>query len=191
MEFSEKKIEDLIVNNIKSGNIEALRKRGLYGVEKYDKFFRQFNLGKYGILDLVGVRYDPFMQSSGCLKSFNIGVIEIKKGEVNNKTFLQAIRYCKGIEVLLKHYKMTASFEICLIGTSISNDEFVYVNDFIDNLSVYTVQLDLEQGITFKSEHGYELTEYTKPLVSEITVADLKGYVKDKIKEYVTEPFQF
>lgn len=192
MEFSEKKIEDLIINSIHSGNIIKLHVRGLYGLTNYDKFFRQLDLGDYGRLDLVGLKYNRYRQEVGCVKSFDVCVIEIKKGEINYNSYIQAIRYCKGISVMLDKIKMTANFEIILIGTSVCTSDFIYLPDFVENLKIYTVNLDLEKGITFKNEYGYEQSNAKNIKIPTEIYIDVQEYIYSQIKDYVNsiqEPF--
>lgn len=182
MEISEKKIEDLIVECISNGRLDKLRDRGLEDIYHYDRFYRQFNLGGYGRLDLVGMRYRHEPNSYGCEKYLDILLIEVKKGEINVQTFLQSLRYCKGIEVLLRKYNLKPNIEICLIGTSVCNDDFVYASDFISNLSIYTLNLCLDNGISFKKESNYSLIGEKSPIVSEATTADITKYIRDKVK---------
>lgn len=191
MEFSEKMIEDLIVDSIESGQISKLEKRGLGHVCHYHQFFRQFDLGEYGRLDLVGLKYEHAQQWRHNKKFFDINVIEIKKGEINSGSYLQAIRYCKGIEVLLEKYNMEANFHITLIGSSVCSGDFIYLPDVVDNLTIFTICLDLDNGITFKNHHGYRLNKGKQTLVSEVTIADLQKYVKGKIREYLTDDLPF
>ena len=189
MIISEKDIEDLIVKCIKNGDSHKLHERGLDGLYHYDKFFRQFDLGDYGRLDLAAVKYDPCDQSKYCQKKLNVVVIEIKKGEINIGAFLQAIRYCKGIEHLLDRYNLDVNFKIKLIGTSVCKSDFVYLPDFFYSLDIYTVHLDLDTGITFKNERGYHLTNARQAPVTATHILDMKEYIKGKIQERINEPF--
>lgn len=185
MDFTEKNIEDLIYENLKKGKLDVLAKRGIEKIKNYSFFSRQVDLGEYGRLDLVGINYlhQPFL--SGQYKSLQIAVFEIKKGQINKDTLFQAIRYCKGIEQYLLLYELKATFEIFLIGMSVASDDFCYATDFIDNLNIYTVKLDLEQGIKFKEERGYRLNESKFKIHNDINSVVRKLMV-DNIRKKVT-----
>lgn len=179
MMFSEKNIEDLIAKSINDGKIQELSKRGLYGLYKYERFFRQVDLGSYGRLDLAAINYNRNEQDSGCLKRLNVAVIEIKKGEINTGTLMQATRYCKGIDHLLQKNKMCANFEIFLIGTSICKSDFCYVPDIFQNVRIYTVDIDLEKGVNFNCESGYCLSDPNLHLREDHAI-HIKSYLKEK-----------
>lgn len=160
MDFTEKDIEDLIFDAIKNNNTDALQERGLHGINGYDLFSRQLDLGEYGRLDLVGINYDHNRFHVGEYRVLDVGVFEIKRGVINKETFFQAIRYCKGIEDYLDTgFNMKARFEIFLIGTSLCMDDFCYTADFVRNLNVFTVKLDLDKGIRFYSKRGFTLAD--------------------------------
>lgn len=185
MEFSEKKIEDLIYNAIKSGKVDELNKRGLYGINNYKFFCRQLFLGEYGRLDLVGLNYrhtPGWFQEEN--KVLEVGVFEIKKGEIDIKAFIQAIRYCKAISHYCNAFPFSVEFKIFLIGTDISKDDFCYMGDIINNVYIYSVSLDLELGITFKRECGYNLTiaNFKPQLDVEFSI---KKMIKDVIRKDV------
>lgn len=164
MNILEKHLEDLIYDNIKDGNVDLLSRRGLYFLKKYKAYKRQLELGDYGRADLVGFDYNPYSEYyRNCSKILDVGVIEIKKDEININTFLQAIRYCKGIQKYLEHRFPTIQpeFKIFLIGTTISVTDFCYVTDFVSNLSIYTTKIHLEHGIHFHEECEYSVSNAT------------------------------
>lgn len=185
MEFSEKKIEDLIYNAIKSGNIEQLGSRGMYGVGRYKFFCRQLFLGEYGRLDLVGLNYrhgHGYFEPEN--KVLEVGLFEIKKGEIDYKAFIQAVRYCKAIHHYCDPFSITTNFKIYLIGTSVSKDDFCYISDILDGVEIYSVVLDLEKGIRFNREMGYTLSNPNfKPQLD--VECSVKKMIKDVIRKEV------
>lgn len=191
MQFSEKAIEDLIVNALESGEGDKLIKRGFYSLSGCHLLFRQFNLGDYGRLDLATVAYNTEDQEIGAWKRIRINVIEIKKGEVNYSTFIQAIRYCKGIEKLLEVYHITPLFYITLIGTSMCQSDFCYLPDFFDNLSIYTISLNLDTGIKFKTEHDYEIKNSKVPYVSVENIHSLRSHMISQTRKKVLQDNPF
>lgn len=186
MNVLEKEIEDLIYDSLKQGKSKILVDRGLRPICWFDTFKRQLDLGDYGRLDLVGFRYEH-IDVDGDKKVLNIGVFEIKKGEVNNDTYIQAIRYCKGLQHYIgdKYPCLTLTFKIILIGTSVSKSDFVYLTDFTPNLSIYTTRIDLEKGVTFKLEQAYYNTKSRPIKGDEVFESEFKKYVKKKIYEHV------
>lgn len=185
MNISEKNIEDVIYDCLKANQKFQLVKRGLEGLRPYAKFFRQLNLGSYGRADLIGLSYDQFH------KSFNICVIEIKKGTSDYSAFMQAIRYCKAIERYLDTINMEALFKIILIGNNVCQSDFCYISDFVTELEIYSVSLDLDKGINFKREGGYYEKNERLPIIPEDTIETIKEYVKGTIRDVVfnDEPF--
>lgn len=112
------------------------------------------DLGKYGRADIIGFHYKrdhwQYME-----KILEIHIIEIKKGEINFDTLKQAIRYAKGIEELCSPYQtFSLSFRFTLIGSAICLTDFIYLADFMYNLSIFTTELTID-GIYFKKEQGY------------------------------------
>lgn len=185
MNILEKELEDLIYGCLNNDKISLLRERGLGCVSRYDVFKRQADLGSYGRLDFVGFRFNASEQITTYIKSIHVGVFEIKKGEINIDTYLQAARYCTGIRDYIekRHNWIEASFNIYLIGTSISKDEFSYLPDLVDNLSVYTTSIDLEKGIIFKNENGYRIRDAKLPIEDKEFEATFYEYMKNKTKE--------
>lgn len=151
MNFLEKNLEQIIFETPN----DKLENRGLSinGLKK-----RQQQIGNYGISDLITVERDRVSDK------LNITVYELKKDEINTGTFLQGIRYCKGISNYLSKHKEWISFEIhlTLIGSSIDKrSDFIYLPDILNtryfNFRCYTYQYDFD-GITFKRHTNYCLT---------------------------------
>lgn len=185
MNISEKNIEDVIYDCLKSGQKYQLVERGLSGFRPYAKFYRQVHLGTYGRADLIGLYYDKFY------KRLNFCVIEIKKGASDYNAFIQAIRYCKALERYLESIGMDAEYKIILIGNNVCQSDFCYISDFVPELEVYSVSLDLNKGIKFKKEGGYYENNERLPIIPDDIIASIKEYVKGTIRDAVfnDEPF--
>ena len=161
--FLEKNLEDIIFES----DADELSERGL---EIYGKLYRQFNLGKYGIADLVlyhKCEYDIEKRSShraDCL----VTVFELKRKLIDINALMQAVRYVTGLIFYnKKHYKnYTFQYKIVLIGSEIdSKPEFLYFPELI--ISNYqNTQLDIDKivGIEFvKYSYGLDGINFDYP----------------------------
>lgn len=147
------------------------------GLNIYGKLFRQLRIGNYGIADIVEVcRYSPkFVNDENGNRvivqsgSLFITVYELKKEKIGVSSFLQAIRYAKGIQRYLYGRDFyDFSISICLIGKTIDiSSSYIYLSDMIfgdgsegayDFLENYTYSYDLD-GLKFKQESGYKLID--------------------------------
>jgi hypothetical protein len=155
MIISEKELEDMIFNADK----EELYKRGLYLPKTLR---RQVRIGNYGIADIVGFERGFF--DFGCVYQPCIYIYELKKEEINIYTFLQAVRYAKGIISYFRHKRYSApKIYITLIGGNIDMaSDFLYLPDLLDGdsiaLELYTYSLSFN-GIYFKRYSGYGLRD--------------------------------
>lgn len=166
MKFLEKNLEDII---FEADNVD-LNKRGLpiFGDKR-----RQIRIGNYGICDLITVKrlHDYRLSDAygGIHPYLNITVYELKKDFVTINTFLQGIRYIKGIERYLDYRNsyIDVRFNLVLIGSSIDNsNDLIYLPDLLIHdieepnysigLGLYTYEYDFD-GISFKSHKGYKL----------------------------------
>jgi len=159
MDFLEKDLEQIIFD----ADHEELFDRGLflYGAKK-----RQLNIGNYGIADIV--YFHRVREPIG--NYLVVTIVELKQKQINVGTFLQAIRYAKGIERYLKKRKFSfyVKFEIMLIGRTVDiNSSFSYMFDFFRNdlnygdatrVSGYTYDYDID-GISFREVADYKLSK--------------------------------
>lgn len=162
MKFLEKDLEEIIYESHKNNKKELYEK----GLPTIGKMHRQLRIGNYGIADLVTFnKCFSYYHDSNCLK---ITVYELKKEKAGISAFLQAVRYCKGISqyVKFRNKDICLSFEIVLCAKEIdTNSDFIFLNDFMSDswigvgihLSCYSYSYGLN-GIKFKLEHGYSLT---------------------------------
>lgn len=154
MNILEKTIEDLVYENLKTyEGIVKLKSRGLYNLDMPSQYYRQLNLGSYGIADIIGIKY---FRNEEKQKTLSVNVIEIKKDAINYDTLKQAIRYAKGFEDFIGS-NFNYEFKFTLIGTSVCKSDFIYFPDVCPNINVYTVSLDLERGIRFKNYSNWSI----------------------------------
>lgn len=162
MSFLEKDLEDIIFDT----DNQILCSRGL---PIRGKKFRQLRIGNYGVADIVSYRKKYSFDEDA--PYIVIDIWELKKGEINIETLLQALKYCKGIMRYLWRYRGFYSFNINinLVGRSIdTRRSFIYLTDLIGvesgegcecrltEISYYTYEYDFD-GISFREESGYGL----------------------------------
>jgi hypothetical protein len=119
-------------------------------------------IGNYGIADLVTL--SRFTQHSVFIE-----VIELKRGEVNIDTYIQANRYLSGIKRYIErfHPKLRVVYSTTIIGRSINLGDWVYLIDDAPNLKVITYKYDID-GISFSSHSKYFLKDegFSKSAIS-------------------------
>lgn len=162
MKLSEKELEDIV---FQSSN-ESLQERGL---RIYGKKIRQLRIGNYGIADIVTFDRDIEEIEGKDTSILNIDIVELKQDIINVQTFLQSIKYVKGItEYLEKRDFYNFRINVILIGTKVDMSSFVYLPDIIrfnnecnnlyGSLKLYKVSYDVN-GINFKNLYGYKLVD--------------------------------
>jgi hypothetical protein len=162
MKLSEKELEDIV---FKSSN-QALQEKGL---EIFGRKIRQLKIGNYGIADIVAFSRAVEEIEGNTTSILDIDIIELKQDIVNIQTFLQSIKYVKGItEYLYKRHFFKFRINITLIGTSVDMSNFIYLPDLIrlnnecydlyGRLNFYKVSYDVN-GINFKNISGYKLID--------------------------------
>ena len=159
MSFLEKDLENIIWES----DNEKLREKGL---EIYGKKFRQIRIGNYGIADLITVdrRLD-------CYEEYflDITIYELKKEKAGISAFLQAIKYCKGIQTYMLNKRSNTLFKlnIVLCAKNIDTEsDYIYISDLISSdeyeniCSVYNYSFNYGiDGIIFKQEKNYNLID--------------------------------
>jgi hypothetical protein len=167
MNFLEKDLEQIIYEAPK----EQLRERGLPIV---GTTLRQVRIGNYGVADLITIQKPDFIpyesgfhfHDSHCL----VTIYELKQDKIGISTFLQAIRYAKGISSWYYQSKFCLTdihlkFKIVLIGKSIDvNSDFVYLTDLLEDrdgnnlLEYYTYEYKFD-GMYFTKRDGFKLIQ--------------------------------
>lgn len=147
MNFLEKDLEDIIC---KTDN-QKLYERGLY---INGKKLRQVRIGNYGICDLITYdRTHPF--------ALTITIYELKKDEVNEKTFSQVIKYLTGIKSYLSRRKpnLRVIYKIVLVGKTLNNyDSAAFLPSIFPSLDIYTYEYKYD-GIYFVNKDNFILRE--------------------------------
>lgn len=158
MDILEKEIEEMVYQAALNNPTKLIER----GFPVYGYPLRQFDLGVYGICDLLFVQKSYYADGEPYLK---FTVVEIKRDLIDTSTLLQASKYAKGI----KRYMDLGIFshrpyvvEIILLGKRIdTGSNFVYLTDFIDGVSIYTFSLDFEYGMLFERHSGYHSSSET------------------------------
>lgn len=158
MRFLEKDLETIVYEANKS----ELSDRGL---DLTGRLLRQVQIGNYGVADLIHV-YKRYSCNQPYLV---VEVIEMKKDKVCFNTFLQAVRYVKGLQRFFeKRGFYNYVFHITLIGKEVDKSgSFIYLADLlgstetinkemISSLNIYEYHYDLT-GLIFVEKSGYKL----------------------------------
>lgn len=148
---SEKELEDYLIENWDAIPIFS----------QYPKKTRQFNLGAYGIIDILCASEVHEIDNKKCL---SLNVIELKNEPLSAKHMGQVGRYVTGLrrhickvnkELKLAHVAISAT----LITTCGGDDDIVYFldkNNFLkDRLDWYTFDLDPYSGLVFEQPKGW------------------------------------
>lgn len=134
MDFLEKDLEQVIYeapDDFIFDNFEVKGKR-----------YRQQKIGVYGISDLIFVNkvysldIDYINKKSKILDvGLEISILELKKDEVNINTFVQAVRYAKGIQKFFMEREFHKFYiRILLCGKTVDlKSGFVFISDLFDN----------------------------------------------------------
>lgn len=174
MRLLEIDIEDLIWDKLQSKEgIQLLEKKGLncesifLGQREDCKtvFIRQMNLGAYGIPDIVSITDQGYLSTNR--RMIRVHVIELKATEASVDNFQQAFRYMSGLRHFLtdltnispKNTYLTVNGSLITRGFDSVSDP--YFMDYVrEDLSLFSIQFDLEEGFVFKPEsYGWRKTE--------------------------------
>jgi hypothetical protein len=148
MNFLEKDLEQIIFDNL--GLETFMHGLELHQNEPY-KVFRQLNIGKYGIADIVS--FERGCKHHDIQEKHVIRVFELKKDVIGLDTLLQCARYARGIKRYLyeRGYLGSYYFELVLIGRYLDTSDWIYLSNFGLNVSVYTYEYTLS-GLYFTEE---------------------------------------
>lgn len=183
MDFLEKDLEGIIYENY-----FALGSKGL---ELFDQFhdssrlYRQVNLGRYGIADLiyvevteniVGVAPDDSLK-----RTINVYVIECKLNLIDVNAYMQAKRYVTGLKEVADDSltrNTDVNFFTVLIGSKIQeNGDFVFALNDDHRCTAYTYSYGID-GIEFESHRGWTIRD------SGIKGLHLKRQLLELFQEY-------
>lgn len=174
MQFLENNLEDILYNT----DPDSIHSRGLEEFNPYQHIFRQVNLGRYGIADIITVLIYP-NKDVVRKRIITITIYELKKDRVDENTFWQAIGYKRGVEEYLLQYNIrncSININIILIGKQIQSDNnFCFLFGITDSIKCYTYEYSWD-GIIFNEESDYahcqntfskSLDSITKRIISE------------------------
>lgn len=119
---------------------------------------RQVNLGEYGRADLVYLEPEEVESLERDRRVLCLHVYELKKGEVDVNTLLQASRYAVGLRRVINKAcpEYVCEVHLHLFGLSIkTRDDFIFLCNFVENLHLYTYEISLDTGISFTEEHPH------------------------------------
>lgn len=149
MEITEKDLEDLIFEDLRTGGYNLIR-RGFNCELISDRFpnrifwYRQVPLKSYGIADIIG-----FSRWRGMI---HVAVIELKNVPIQAADFEQLFRYRQAVKTILKNSFKHATFNIecILVGPSISSGHYIH-NVCRSTVVEFTYSLS---GVEFQSHEG-------------------------------------
>jgi hypothetical protein len=164
MNFLEKDLEEIIFTSDRS----ELSQRGLC---LDGTLLRQVRIGNYGIADLIEIKRPMYHQYFKKHEKGLISIYELKLDKASPSSFLQAVRYAKGVHSYLGKKELWKLFdiEIVLIGKRVdTQSSFVYLSDlfgrdmcnkFIGDdistfVSIYNYKYDVN-GLMFNQHFGY------------------------------------
>lgn len=131
MQITEKELEVYIFNEFLEPNINKVR---------------QFNLGRYGIPDIVTFEED--------VDHIHINIYELKVVPLNLSHFSQICRYKKGFEELYKEsgFDLPLYFNLSIICSEVDgqHNDIFFIQD--QDVDIWTYELDLKTGIEVELE---------------------------------------
>lgn len=136
---SEKEIEDFLMDYQYRNNV------CLITGAMHNTYERQVNLSKYGILDIVGVQYNPI------INVLFIDIIEIKKHCIDANTFTQVSRYMFGVRKIEKEF-FDFDVDVVITGYLVApniklTDDITYLSSQTPNINIVTIDYDLYGGL--------------------------------------------
>lgn len=161
MKFLEKDLEQIIYET--ENHLLNCKGLDISGIKK-----RQLRIGNYGISDLITVE-KSYQANNKISPMLDITIFELKKNEISVSTFLQAIRYLKGIKRYFynRNSSYRINYKIVLIGESIDiNNDFIFLTDLVNvdeygcsfSLEYYTYEMNFN-GLQFNQYNGYKLSQ--------------------------------
>lgn len=155
---SEKEFEDFLMDNQ-----DFLEES--FGCEGYT-FYRQLNLGAYGIADIVAI--NAFRDPDGATYG-NIDIFELKNTTLSHVHISQLARYRQfflQFGGLFSHI----SVHCHLIGlpTFPGGDDLVFLAQSINWLSVYELGINPRQGLEFNAVSGWKVSKDNTDAVARV-----------------------
>jgi hypothetical protein len=180
MQITEKDLEDMIFMDIERGCPNCYD-RGLEipllweSHENKVYWYRQVNLGAYGIADLVG-----FTRQDG---NIYVNIVELKNIPLTAKDFNQVFRYKTGVSEIIKSTfkrKVRFAIEVFLIGPSIDDGHYIQNES---NITLFTFEFSLD-GFQFdKKTSGWVRTDAKKMSANAVSYSDRRIMVPENYME--------
>jgi RecB family endonuclease NucS len=140
---SEKELEDYIYTEL-GAMINPING------EKIDWYGRQVDLGSYGVIDLMTVRFLP--------EAREIYVIEVKKEVITPKAFAQISKYIIGILHYFDRYApdMEVLVQGILVSPSVdASEDTLFLINQVNFIEAYSMEFDLKKGVRFNIRPSY------------------------------------
>lgn len=161
MDFLEQNLEDIVFD----APYLAISQRGIDEYMEDAHTYRQLCLGAYGRSDIIQFKRCSEVIQGRVSPYLNINVIELKKDNIDQNTFFQAVKYCKGILEFIRHRSPKSSirckFHIILIGKIIVHSEYDYLQELLGEQNELTIDIYKYQygfdGISFNRHFGHYL----------------------------------
>lgn len=146
---TEQELEDYLYKTFAAKSYESILGNFTGG----GKIFRQVNITGYGIIDLIIVSFD-IPSRENAYPDVEITIIELKKDQINYKALEQLAKYRTAIRRYLNTIVEDISKELSyningiLVGKKIDDqNNFVYLVDNIDWLTLLTYSIDFDEGL--------------------------------------------
>lgn len=184
---SEEELELFVYNTIDESGVCPL------SGDRVDQVWRQVNLGEYGVLDILKVKFYTHQDHASIDLFIDITVLELKKEVVDMATIGQVMRYIAGIKHYMSKYhehitnriNVTVYAEIAapLIKTG---DDTVFIINEIENLSAYQISCDLAEGFSAENKsYGWHKTSAAMQQAKKCALEIRKGAIEAlKIHKY-------
>lgn len=159
MQFLEKDLEEILSTASQS----AIVNRGLDCFD-HEQLFRQFSLGDYGRMDLLGISHYK--------NRVDVTIYELKQNDVNTAALHQALGYMKALQKMEPFFgNLTVFYTIVLIGRCVDlKDNLCFLPEIARGVKIYTYDYQFD-GIHFEQPKFY----FTNKLVSNTAVDTIKG----------------
>ena len=151
---SEKEFEDMLCEHLDHGEwiVES---------DHSDKYKRQLNLGKCGIVDLAvkTSKENPFVKGKIIEK---LKIVELKTTELHHSHLSQIARYKTFFDSAA--YDIEMDYILICKKSDVHKGDLVFLAQDIDWLTVYEYSFSLTEGIVFKILQGWHINQESEDL---------------------------
>jgi hypothetical protein len=151
MNILEQEIENVVWSAIQANKHEILNERGLPIFNEFS-YITQMELSTYGRADIVGLKVWPIKPGEQN-RTISVHIFELKKDAIGVNTFLQALRYAKGVTEMITYAFNTIfifNVHIMLVGKTIEESAFTMASDLLYKIHLFKYRIDLEKGLRFE-----------------------------------------